>query len=81
METALLFIATLSIVATMIFYGGIFLLLIQIKRGSNAPQESKPHKPLFKPKEHKETEEEKKQRIINTNIENYNGTSEGQVKV
>jgi len=36
---------------------------------------------LFKPKEPKETEEEKRARIIQENIENYHGSSEGQVKI
>ena len=38
-------------------------------------------KPLFKPKETPETEEEKKLRILNENIENYDGTGRGQVKI
>ena len=41
----------------------------------------KPHKPLFKPKETPETAEEKRQRILSENIDNYNGTKEGQTRI
>ena len=37
--------------------------------------------PLFKPKEIPETEEERKYRIIMENLNNYDGTGKGQVKV
>ena len=38
-------------------------------------------KPLFKPKEIPETEEERKYRIIMSNLDSYRGNAEGQVKV
>jgi ABC-type amino acid transport system permease subunit len=40
-----------------------------------------PRKPIFKPKEPKETEEQRKQRILLENIERYDGTGKGQVKI
>jgi hypothetical protein len=66
--------------------GGAFLLSIEFERMTDAIKNVNPqreqeiiiHKPLFKPKE---TEEEKRARIIRENIENYHGSSEGQVKI
>jgi hypothetical protein len=53
-------------------------LLWSDRKKTPPEQPPKPHKPLFKPKE---TEEEKRARIIRENIENYHGSSEGQVKI
>ena len=59
----------------------IVLWLIKIDRQIVPKEEPKPHKPLFKPKDPKETEEEKRQRILSENIDNYNGTKEGQTRI
>ena len=45
------------------------------------PIPKSPSKPLFKPKETPETAEEKRQRILSENIDNYNGTKEGQTRI
>ncbi len=62
----------------------IILWLIRIDKrvGTNTqPIQKSPSKPLFKPKETPETAEEKRQRILNENIDNYNGTKEGQTRI
>ena len=62
----------------------IILWLIRIDKrvGTNTqPIPKIPSKPLFKPKETPETAEEKRQRILSENIDNYNGTKEGQTRI
>ena len=62
----------------------IILWLIRIDKrvGTNTqPIQKSPSKPLFKPKETPETAEEKRQRILSENIDNYNGTKEGQTRI
>ena len=62
----------------------IILWLIRIDKrvGTNTqPIPKSPSKPLFKPKETPETAEEKRQRILSENIDNYNGTKEGQTRI
>jgi hypothetical protein len=69
--------------------GGAFLLSIEFERMTDAIKNVNPqreqeiiiHKPLFKPKEPKETEEEKRLRILSENIENYDGSARNQVKI
>ena len=62
----------------------IILWLIRIDKrvGTNTqPIQKSQSKPLFKPKETPETAEEKRQRILSENIDNYNGTKEGQTRI
>ncbi len=62
----------------------IILWLIRIDKrvGTNTqPIQKSPSKPLFKPNETPETAEEKRQRILSENIDNYNGTKEGQTRI
>ena len=60
----------------------IILWLIKLDKHVNyQPQPKSPSKPLFKPKETPETAEEKRQRILSENIDNYNGTKEGQTRI
>lgn len=55
---------------------------INLYIGADIPiKQEAPSKPLFKPKEPKETEEQRKQRMINENVENYDGTGKGQKKI
>jgi hypothetical protein len=56
-------------------------LLWSDRKKTPPEQPPKPHKPLFKPKEPKETEEEKRLRILSENIENYDGSAKGQIKL
>ncbi len=62
----------------------IILWLIRIDKRvdtNTQPTQKSPSKPLFKPKETPETAEEKRQRILSENIDNYNGTKEGQTRI
>jgi hypothetical protein len=79
MEIALIILATLQTIAA-ISWIAVFIWAVKLLTKDKA-EPPKPHKPLFKPKEPKETEEEKRARIIRENIENYHGSSEGQVKI
>jgi hypothetical protein len=79
MEIALIILATLQTIAV-ISWIAVFIWAVKLLTKDKA-EPPKPHKPLFKPKEPKETEEEKRARIIRENIENYHGSSEGQVKI
>jgi len=38
-------------------------------------------KPIFKPKEPEETPEQRRERILLENVENYDGTPKGQIKL
>lgn len=77
MEILIIIFATLQTIAV-ISWIAVFIWAVKLLTKAEPP---KPHKPLFKPKELKETEEEKRARIIRENIENYHGSSEGQVKI
>jgi hypothetical protein len=59
-----------------------FLILIGLKILQVNRTPSTPHKPLLKPIfKPKETEEQRRQRILDENIENYVGNGKGQVKI
>jgi hypothetical protein len=60
---------------------GIYIAKEYLGIGDKRQSPPKPHKPLFKPKEPKETEEEKRLRILSENIENYDGSAKGQIKL
>ena len=77
MEIALIILATLQTIAV-ISWIAVFIWAVKLLTKAEPP---KPHKPLFKPKEPKETAEEKRQRILSENIDNYNGTKEGQTRI
>lgn len=50
--------------------------------GTHTPQTVKtPSKPLFKPKDPPETEEQRRQRILDENVDNYMGNGKGQIKI
>ena len=69
------------------FLQAILLLLIVIRliklerRTRTSEPEKPPSKPLFKPKEPKPTAEETREKTIMENLEAYDGTGKGQVKV
>jgi hypothetical protein len=77
MEIALIILATLQTTAV-ISWIAVFIWAVKLLA---KPEPPKPHKPLFKPKEPKETEEEKRLRILSENIENYDGSAKGQIKL
>jgi hypothetical protein len=77
MEIALIILATLQTIAV-ISWIAVFIWAVKLLTKAEPP---KPHKPLFKPKEPKETEEEKRLRILSENIENYDGSAKGQIKL
>jgi hypothetical protein len=79
MEIALIILATLQTIAV-ISWIAVFIWAVKIMTKDKA-EPPKPHKPLFKPKEPKETEEEKRLRILSENIENYDGSARNQVKI
>lgn len=56
-------------------------LFISDRKATPSEQPKPPSKPLFKPKEPKETEEQRKERILLENIESYDGTPKGQQKL
>ena len=77
MEIALIILAILQTIAV-ISWIAVFIWAVKLMTKTEPP---KPHKPIFKPKEPKETEEQKRERILNENIENYDGSGKGQVKI
>ena len=77
MELLIIILASLQTIAV-ISWIAVFIWAVKLLTKAEPP---KPHKPLFKPKEPKETEEEKRQRILSENIDNYNGTKEGQTRI
>lgn len=79
MEILLIILATLQTIAV-ISWIAVFIWAVKIMTKDKA-EPPKPHKPLFKPKETKETEEDKRLRILSENIDNYNGTKEGQTRI
>jgi hypothetical protein len=79
METAIIILATLQTIAV-ISWIAVFIWAVKLLTKDKA-EPPKPHKPLFKPKEPKETEEEKRLRILSENIENYDGSARNQVKI
>lgn len=55
---------------------------VNVYIGSDIPvRQETPSKPLFKPKEPEETEEQRRERILLENVENYDGTPKGQIKL
>jgi hypothetical protein len=79
MEIALIIFATLQTIAV-ISWIAVFIWAVKVMTKDRA-EPPKPHKPLFKPKEPKETEEEKRLRILSENIENYDGSGRNQTKL
>lgn len=77
MQIALIILSTLQTIAV-ISWIAVFIWAVKLLTKTEPP---KPHKPLFKPKETPETAEEKRQRILSENIDNYNGTKEGQTRI
>ena len=80
MEQLLMLVVWVDMGLIMALIATIWLLWSDRKK-TPPEQPPKPHKQLFKPKEPKETEEEKRLRILNENIDNYNGTKEGQTRI
>ena len=80
MEQLLMLVVWVDMGLIMALIATIWLLWSDRKK-TPPEQPPKPHKPLFKPKAPKETEEEKRQRILSENIDNYNGTKEGQTRI
>lgn len=79
MEIALIILATLQTIAV-ISWIAVFIWAVKVMTKDKV-EPPKPHKPLFKPKEPKETEEERRQRILDDNVENYIGSAKGQIKL
>lgn len=79
MQTALIILYALLIIQSA------FLILIGLKiLQANRTVEPQPKpllKPLFKPKEPPGTEEQRRERILLENVENYDGTPKGQIKL
>jgi hypothetical protein len=79
MQIVLIILATLQTTAV-ISWIAVFIWAVKLLTKDKA-EPPKPHKPLFKPKEPKETEEEKRLRILSENIENYDGSGRNQTKL
>jgi hypothetical protein len=76
MQTALIILYALLIIQSA------FLILIGLKILAVNKTPDIPHKPLLKPIfKPKETEEQKRERILLENIEAYDGTPKGQQKL
>jgi hypothetical protein len=80
METVLIILGILQTLA-LISYVSVVIWAVRVLISESRTEPPKPHKPLFKPKEPKETEEEKRLRILSENIENYDGSAKGQIKL
>ena len=80
MEQLLMLVVWVDMGLIMALIATIWLLWSDRKK-TPPEQPPKPHKPLFKPKDTPETAEEKRQRILSENIDNYNGTKEGQTRI
>ena len=80
MEQLLMLVVWVDMGLVMALIATIWLLWSDRKK-TPPEQPPKPHKPLFNPKETPETAEEKRQRILSENIDNYNGTKEGQTRI
>lgn len=76
---------TLIILYALLIVQSAFLIHVGLKILEANRTVETPHKPLlkpiFKPKEPPETEEQRRQRILDENIENYDGTPKGQIKL
>ena len=59
----------------------LFVVILYTLRKKEAPSIPSPMFNNFKRKEPEETEEEKRYRILQENIENFDGTGKGQVKL
>jgi hypothetical protein len=86
MEQFILVLAGICLFLAMVALIGYIILGAYIAKeylciGVKSQTPPKPHKPLFKPKEPKETEEEKRLRILSENIENYDGSGRNQTKL
>ena len=78
METAI------TILCAAVIMQGVFLIYIglEIIKAKHIDEPIKPpSKPLFKPKEPNPTAEETREKAIMENLEAYDGTGKGQVKV
>ncbi len=78
MQTAIIILcATVIIQSALLVYIGV--KLIEAYRYHDAPKP--PYKPILTPSKRKETPEERRERTIMENLENYTGDGKGQVKV
>jgi hypothetical protein len=82
LQSIALIIDSILMIFVILWLGWLTNWVKDLSVGTHTPQAAKtPSKPLFKPKEPKETEEQRRQRILDENIENYDGTGKGQVKI
>jgi len=70
-----------TLALTDILLGVLIYLIIKTNHKKKVDNGEIFDKPVFKPKEIPETEEERKQRMIWENLNNYTGNGKGQVKV
>jgi len=79
MQTALIILYALLIIQSA-FLIHIGLRILAVNKTVETPP--KPLlKPLFGPKEPEETPEQRRERILLENVENYDGTPKGQIKL
>lgn len=80
MEIAVIIILATFQILAVIAWIAVFIWAVKVMAREKI-ERPKPHKPLFKPKEPEETEEQRRERILLENVENYDGSPKGQIKL